>query len=206
MADFALTLSESTAYRNGEDAGNKFIGYQYNGGDVSCSLCFSFTVPTGKIVTGVKLTTTLRYYSGDTGYTRPVRILITDDPDRKYDVGASSEYDGEFSYTVSSQNTSATINVSGLYLNPGETYYLFIFPGSGYKNDGSSQNGQYQVFTYDNGGNELTSLVATETLSGLVYIDNGTSWEAYEVYIDNGTSWEQYIPYIDTGTGWDMCG
>ena len=40
---------------------------------------------------------------------------------------------------------------------------------------------------------------------GLVYIDNGTTVEAYLVYIDNGTSWEQYIPYIDNGSGWDMC-
>lgn len=40
---------------------------------------------------------------------------------------------------------------------------------------------------------------------GLVYIDNGNSFEAYQVYIDNGTSWDQYVPYIDNGTSWDMC-
>lgn len=39
---------------------------------------------------------------------------------------------------------------------------------------------------------------------GLVYIDNGSGWDAYQVYIDNGSSWDRYIPYIDNGSGWDM--
>lgn len=42
--------------------------------------------------------------------------------------------------------------------------------------------------------------------NGLVYIDNGTSFEAYQVFIDNGTSWDQYIPYIDNGSSWDQYG
>lgn len=40
---------------------------------------------------------------------------------------------------------------------------------------------------------------------GLVYIDNGAGFDAYQVYVDNGTSWDQYVPYIDNGTGWDQC-
>ena len=40
---------------------------------------------------------------------------------------------------------------------------------------------------------------------GLVYIDNGSTFEAYQVFIDNGSSWDQYIPYIDNGSGWDEC-
>lgn len=50
----------------------------------------------------------------------------------------------------------------------------------------------------------VTVIAITNTL-GLVYIDNGTTLEAYLIYIDNGTSWEQHIPYIDNGSGWDMC-
>lgn len=42
------------------------------------------------------------------------------------------------------------------------------------------------------------------TPQGLVYIDNGSSWDAYQVYIDNGSSWDRYIPYIDNGSSWDM--
>lgn len=49
------------------------------------------------------------------------------------------------------------------------------------------------------------SMVLTPTTGqGLVYIDNGSSWDAYQVYIDNGSSWDRYIPYIDNGSGWDM--
>ena len=49
------------------------------------------------------------------------------------------------------------------------------------------------------------TIVTTTALMGLVYIDNGTEFEAYLIFIDNGTSWEQYIPYIDNGSGWDIC-
>lgn len=42
--------------------------------------------------------------------------------------------------------------------------------------------------------------------SGFIYIDNGTSFDAYQVYIDNGTSWDLYIPYVDNGSSWDMLG
>lgn len=41
--------------------------------------------------------------------------------------------------------------------------------------------------------------------NGLVYIDNGTTFEAYQCFIDNGTSWDKCIPYIDNGSGWDVC-
>jgi hypothetical protein len=50
------------------------------------------------------------------------------------------------------------------------------------------------------------SVVATAKALGLVYIDNGTEFEAYQIYIDNGTGWDLYAPYIDNGTDWDLCG
>ena len=47
--------------------------------------------------------------------------------------------------------------------------------------------------------------VATTTKQlGLVYIDNGSGFDAYLIYIDNGTSWEQYAPYLDNGSDWDL--
>lgn len=49
------------------------------------------------------------------------------------------------------------------------------------------------------------SMVLTPTTGqGLVYIDNGSGWDAYQVYIDNGSSWDRYIPYIDNGSSWDQ--
>ena len=44
-------------------------------------------------------------------------------------------------------------------------------------------------------------LVGTQP-QGVIYIDNGTSFEAYQVYIDNGYSWNLYEPYIDNGSSW----
>ena len=41
-------------------------------------------------------------------------------------------------------------------------------------------------------------------LAGIVYISNGTKFEAYLPYIDNGTSWDLYLAYVDNGTDWDI--
>lgn len=47
------------------------------------------------------------------------------------------------------------------------------------------------------------TLYAIWEISGVVYIDNGTTLEPYLVYIDNGTSWDLYLAYIDNGSSWD---
>lgn len=47
------------------------------------------------------------------------------------------------------------------------------------------------------------TLYAQWKLSAVIYIDNGSSWDAYQCYIDNGSSWELYTPYIDNGSSWD---
>ena len=74
----------------------------------------------------------------------------------------------------------------------------------------------YEITTHTVNGTDFTSgnthtvtanvtVIAITNTLGLVYIDNGTTLEAYLIYIDNGSSWEQHIPYIDNGSGWDMC-
>lgn len=35
-------------------------------------------------------------------------------------------------------------------------------------------------------------------MTTIIYIDNGTTLEQYQVYIDNGSGWDQYITNIDT--------
>ena len=37
-------------------------------------------------------------------------------------------------------------------------------------------------------------------MTTIVYIDNGTITEEYQVYISNGSGWDQYIANIETGT------
>jgi uncharacterized repeat protein (TIGR02543 family) len=49
------------------------------------------------------------------------------------------------------------------------------------------------------------TLYARWSVGGLVYIDNGTSIDAYQAYIEDGSSFYMYAPYIDNGSGWDLC-
>ena len=53
-------------------------------------------------------------------------------------------------------------------------------------------------------GDRTVTLYAVWEISGVVYIDNGTTLEPYHVYIDNGSGWDLYIPYIDNGSSWDV--
>lgn len=48
------------------------------------------------------------------------------------------------------------------------------------------------------------TLYAIWEISGVVYIDNGTTLEPYLAYIDNGTSWDLYLVYVDNGTSWNI--
>lgn len=70
---------------------------------------------------------------------------------------------------------------------------------------------QSNINGYYNNSVKWTAYTNTDTIEltkigGFIYIDNGTSFDMYEVYIDNGTSWDLYMPYIDNGTSWDICG
>lgn len=51
-------------------------------------------------------------------------------------------------------------------------------------------------------GDRTVTLYAVWEISGVVYIDNGTTLEPYLVYIDNGSSWDLYLAYVDDGTDW----
>ncbi len=48
--------------------------------------------------------------------------------------------------------------------------------------------------------------ISSGTYGGYVYIDNGSSFDKYEVYIDNGSSWDRYTIHIDNGSSWDTYG
>lgn len=56
----------------------------------------------------------------------------------------------------------------------------------------------------DNEEARLYTMYAVWEISGVVYIDNGTSFEPYLAYIDNGTSWDLYLMYVDNGTNWNV--
>jgi hypothetical protein len=56
--------------------------------------------------------------------------------------------------------------------------------------------------THTVAGNVTVATIATAL--GLVYIDNGSEFEAAQIFIDNGSDWEQYMPYIDNGTEFEL--
>lgn len=66
-----------------------------------------------------------------------------------------------------------------------------------------------QIYKDNDGSTKNLSGTSTVAITpynagGYVYIDNGSSWDKYEVYIDNGTSWDKYQVYIDNGSSWDL--
>lgn len=107
---------------------------------------------------------------------------------------ADSAYTGKITVT---QNANYLFDFAGeadILLLPNTKYYFWIFSNS------AKSTLHYSHF-YD-----TTSKAITVTGgAGLVYIDNGSGFDAYQIYIDNGTGWDLYTPYIDNGTTWNMC-
>lgn len=119
-------------------------------------------------------------------------VNISTDPDEyKNANGDTNGYLAEMS--IRSDINAYDVTITGLVLAPGQTYYLWVYP----KID------KWAWVNYHR--NDSFWEVTGSGSAGLIYIDNGTKLEAYQVYIDNGTGWDLYIPYIDNGSGWDMC-
>lgn len=103
---------------------------------------------------------------------------------------------------------------NGEAVYPGDVLTLSFSPDTGYRITGYTLNGSYYPVgedgygTFGITGYTVTGnvrIATTASMSGLVRIDNGATWDTYEAYIDNGESWERYIPYIDDGESWEIC-
>lgn len=53
--------------------------------------------------------------------------------------------------------------------------------------------------------NDSTTVFVATAPSGLVYIANGSKFEAYEVWIANGSKFERYEPYVANGSKFEPC-
>lgn len=98
---------------------------------------------------------------------------------------------------------NVTFNATGeadFYLLPGQTYYLWIFPG--YTNaDGG--NGVWGWFYWNSA---LSTTVDLSGVAGVVRIDTGLASVIAIPCIDTGAEWKQAIPFVDTGSGFNICG
>ena len=62
--------------------------------------------------------------------------------------------------------------------------------------------GEYWINEDDSA--RLFTFYAIWEISGVVYIDNETTFEPYLAYIDNGVDWDLYLAYVDNGTDWNI--
>ncbi len=153
-----------------------------------------------------------KWWTGDyvtvlgTGATGEDSITVTQDivvevyyPLRTYTLTVSQD-----ACSIISVKKGGEVLSSGATITHGDVLTIVFGADTGYELDIHTVNGS----TFASGGTHTVTsdvlVVSTASPLGLVYIDNGTSWSAYQVYIDNGTSWDLYIPYIDNGTSWDL--
>lgn len=92
----------------------------------------------------------------------------------------------------------------GATIYDGDTLQISATAASGYALNSLTVNGEGIA-----SGDTITvsgdvSIVSTGKQQGLVYIDTGSGWEAYQAYIDNGTSWDMCAPYVSDGTNWNL--
>lgn len=102
------------------------------------------------------------------------------------------------------------------YRNSDSKWYV---TGQGWITENEILAGGYKKKVYENQveltfnnswieGNENTisqyTMYAIWEISGVVYIDNGTTLEPYLAYIDNGSSWDLYLAYVDDGIEWNI--
>lgn len=184
-----ITLSNPTFYQDGTVCTGKVVGRSIpDKYTVNRVARYSFTSPnTG--ASSVSLIFANMHYTPADGKTRPTsfRFYIGTDADSHINAGASSTCTGTVKLLENSYTEFA--GSADILLLPNTKYYLFVFPAT-------STYGWYSW--------EGTSAMTSSGGAGLIYIDDGSGWSAYQVYIDNGSSWDMYMPYIDTGSSWNL--
>lgn len=180
-----ITTGTSQVYEGTSTSSTKIVGY--NGGKNYVAR-YSFKTDS---VGASKVSWEIGGNSVGGGTRPPLRWYLTTSASSHINAGASTTaYHG----TVSVKNVGGYDVFSGsadTVLLPNTTYYLWVFP-----------NTTTYGFYYLGGTDKAT--VTTTGAAGLVYIDNGTKFEAYQCYIDNGSSWDLYMPYVDNGSSFEL--
>lgn len=163
----------------GYSAGNRVVRYKFTAPDEGAS-ALSFTKKNVGDEGALSAGATLRWY-------------VTNDPDSHKDAGPDSEYHGEV--TLSDKDGTyytAKGSADNLVLLPGETYYLFVFPGTSVK--------KYYWWNYP-----TTITLTLSGAAGLVWIHNGTDAMKALLHIYTDGTWKIAIPYIHDGIKWKIC-
>lgn len=183
-----MTITTSTAKCfDGKSSTTLFI-LGINGGR-NCVARYSFTTGTGG-ANSVSWSLTNNYDSGY-GTMPPLRWYIGTSDSSHIDAGADkTTYHGDVTATYYGGSYIFS-GEADVVLLPNTTYYLWIYPNT-------------TAYGFYNLGNKQTVTLETYGAAGLVYIDSGKGFEAYQIYIDNGTKWELYMPYISNGSKFEL--
>ncbi len=192
-----LDLSNVTFYQNGLAVTGKVVGNNWVNDAVAHRVArYTITPPTEGVM-GLKLYFQASYLAGGS-YAKKInlRYYIGTSDSSHANGGPDSEYTGEFTFDTTSLIFTAETD---MMLFPGKTYYLWLFPAT-------NDYGWYPWETEPGATVEHVAVVESKSGIGLLYIEDGSGYEPYEIHIDNGSAWERYIVCSDNGTGWNLCG
>ena len=212
----AITITSEQTYENGaiystpaiDENGVKHAtgGYNYT---YKMRYVTVYTCTTTTPLTQVKLNIRMSGMNG-TSASKYLAMIVTTSKNDSYLTTTPTFSDSlkysylRFDYTCTDggdfvNNTDTSNHAIGVVNTsiPAGTFYIYIMPAVG-------TNYNTLSTWYSRSSDTLPATITGEETEAVIYIDNGTAWEAYQCYIDNGTSWDLYMPYIDNGSSWDM--
>lgn len=199
--DYKNGSPNHTEWKSLEDRVTMPVGYKYS--DSNWVTVFKFNLPTAA------KSITFTFYCGD--YTPNFNAILnykfTTSEDENLlnsiaTISGAVATSGDGSFELKGKSSGQSLVKSTVTIEKklsAGTYYMYMWTGRT-----SSYPYNYYMFRIYN--DEWGISATYEKVDAVVYIDNGTGFDAYEIWIDNGIEWEQYIPYIDNGSDWDECG
>lgn len=194
MAELTFTKNNGDFYHVSESGVSAITGSayaRYNDSGTGAWIRVSFTVPSGKKWTISEI------YSARVGSSTDAEYGFTKEERTVYSYANNSS----FTYTApkgsygSSEGSTWTSSDLSITLTAG-TWYVYVYV--------TTKGSAWQYVTTSNTKLKLT--YTEESDGGLVYIANGSSFEAYEVWIANGSKFEQYEVYVADGSKFVPCG
>lgn len=194
MAELTFTLENGDFVSVTESGvvavtGSTYI--RYNNKGTGSWLRMSFSVPVGKKWTISEIYSARVGSSTDAGYgfTKEERTVYS------YDNNSVFTYTAPKGTYGSSEGSTWTSSDLSITLTAG-TWYLYVYV--------AEKGGAWQFVSPS--GTKIKLTYTEESDGGLVYIANGSSFDAYEVWIANGSKFEQYEVYVADGSKFVLCG
>ena len=189
-----ITLSNPTFYYQGNSSTNQWVGFTSTDYRV---VRYEFTAPSGGAShVQLKLTQTL-YLSGSNAEDHDFCFYIGTSSTSHANANSTSSYTGKLTMAWANDGTSYSTftGEADVSLTQNTKYYVWIFSNS------AAYSGHYTNYLFSEA---VATITTSGSAGGFIYIDNGSSWDKYQVYIDNGSGWDLYVPYIDNGSNWDI--